>query len=90
MAQRLTQSAKRLLLEMLDSRAEELANNQEMSSEVNSLLGTDVIRGSKSLVLFESNTKDIKEKLSSPDLDQKIEGFHELFEVFSNCFSISD
>lgn len=61
-----------------------------MSSEINSLLSTDAIRGSKSLVLFESNTKEIKEKLSSSDIQEKIDALNELFEVFSNCFSISD
>lgn len=81
-AQRLTQSAKRLLMEMLGDRKEELAQNQEMSAEVNSLLGTDVIRGSKSLVLFEANTKEVKEKMLDQDVDRKIEGFNELFEVF--------
>jgi len=83
-------SAKRLLLEMLDDRADELAKNQEMSAEVNSLLGTEVVRGSKSLVMFESNTKELRDKLCSPNLDDKIAGFNELFEVFASCFNLSD
>lgn len=45
-AQRLVKNAKRILLDMLEHRNENL--NQEQSYEINSLLNTDAIKGSKS------------------------------------------
>ena len=45
-AQRLVRSAKRILLDMLETRGE--AINQEQSYEINSLLSTEAMKGSKS------------------------------------------
>jgi hypothetical protein len=55
---------------MLENRHDNL--NQEQSFQINSLLNTDAIKGSKSYLQFESDTKEIKEKLSSEEFSEKI------------------
>lgn len=62
-AQRLVRTAKRILVNLLEVRGSRI--NIEQSYEINSLLSTEAIKGSKSLLSFESDTKDIKVKLAS-------------------------
>ena len=63
-------------MDLLDTRRGNI--NLEQSCEINSLLGVEAIKGSKSMLYFESDTKDIKELLASPDFNSKIDGLEEL------------
>lgn len=89
-SQRIVQSAKRLLLQILEYKKDSLQSNIEQSAEVNSLLSTEAIRGNKSVVLFETDSKLAKDLLSSIKLESKIDGLKELFNVFSKCQNLSD
>ena len=64
-AQRLVLYAKKVLMDILEQRKEEI--NLEQSYEINSLLSTEAIKGSKIMLSFESETKEIKEKASLID-----------------------
>lgn len=68
-AKRLVRSAKRILLNMLETRGGKI--NQEQSYEINSLLSTEAMKGSKSFLQFESDTKEIKEKIQSEEFEIK-------------------
>ena len=45
-------------MELLETRKDQI--NIEQSYEINSLLGTEAIKGSKVMISFESDTKEIK------------------------------
>ena len=73
---------------LLETRGPNL--NQEQSSEINSLLNIEAMKGSRSLLSFESDIKALKEKMESEDLQSKIEGLDELFVVFGQCYDLAD
>ena len=87
-SQRLVQSAKRILLDILEHRHDKL--NQEQSCEINSLLNTDAIKGSKSYIQFESDTKELRALLESPLLEEKTKGIKDLMTVFGHCYNLAD
>ena len=58
---RLVRMSKEILLSMLEARQSTL--NQEQSYEINSLLNTEAIQGSKSMIHFENDTKELRLKL---------------------------
>lgn len=79
-ANRLVNIAREILLEILETRKGQI--NLEQSCEINSLLAVEAIKGSKSLLFFESDTKEIKMKMASTELQSKIDGLNELKVVF--------
>lgn len=85
-AQRLVRAAKRILLDMLETRGDKI--NQEQSYEINSLLSTEALKGSKAFLQFESDTKEIKEKFQSDDLAVNIQGIKDLMVVFGKCYDL--
>ena len=87
-AHKLVRFSKRILMNILETRRDSL--NQEQSSEINSLLNIEAMKGSRSLLSFESDTKSLKEKLESEDLQSKIEGLNELAAVFGKCYDLAD
>lgn len=87
-AERLVRSARYILMQMLEGRANQL--NQEQSYEINSLLGCEALKGSKLHLSFESDTKEIKDKLSDSSLAAKIEGLKLLSDIFGKCYNLQD
>jgi len=87
-AHKLVRFSKRILMNLLETRRDNL--NQEQSAEINSLLNIEAMRGSRSLLSFESDTKALKEKMESEDLQSKIEGLDELSGVFGKCYDLAD
>lgn len=64
---RLVRMSKEILLSMLEARQSTL--NQEQSYEINSLLNTEAIQGSKAMIHFENDTKELRLKLQKGELD---------------------
>lgn len=77
---RLVLKARDILMQILEEKGEKV--NLEQSFEINSLLRTEAIKGSKIIISFESETKMIRNKLASSNLKTKVEGLDELKEVF--------
>lgn len=50
----------------------------------------DVIRGSKSIMCFDSNTKHIREKFMDGNLEAKVQGLEELMVVLGKCCNLED
>ena len=48
------------------------------------------MKGSKSLLSFESDTKDIKDMMENDNLKVKIQGLNQLFTVFGKCYDLAD
>jgi hypothetical protein len=71
---------------MLETRGDKI--NQEQSYEINSLLSTEAMKGSKSFLQFESDTKEIREKIQSDEFEIKTEGLKELMNVFAKCYDL--
>lgn len=87
-AERLVRNARYILMQLLETRSSNL--NQEQSYEINSLLGCEALKGSKVHLSFESDTKEIRDKISAPTLQSKIEGLNLLCEVFGKCYNLQD
>jgi hypothetical protein len=83
-ANRLVRNAKKILLDILEQRKD---INLEQSYEINSLLSTEAIRGSKVMLRFEVGTKEIREKLASQELKSKVEGLNDLNKVLATCYN---
>lgn len=87
-ASRLVNIAHGILMEILEERKGQI--NLEQSYEINSLLAVEAIKGSQTMLLFESNTRDLKQKLASTELKTKIEGINELQKVLQDCYNFQD
>lgn len=87
-AQTMIKTSKRILLDILETRQDQL--NQEQSYEINSLLNIEAMKGSKSLLSFESDTKEIKDMMENDNLKVKIQGLNQLFAVFGKCYDLAD
>ena len=48
------------------------------------------MKGSKSLLSFEGDTKNIKEMMESDSLKTKVEGLNQLFAIFGKCYDLAD
>ena len=46
------------------------------------------MKGSKSYLQFESDTKEIKEKFQSEEFEVKTQGLKELMSVFAKCYDL--
>lgn len=54
------------------------------------MLNIEAVRGSKAMISFEIDTKELRHKLAKPDLRTKIEGLADLLTVLSNCYNYRD
>mmetsp|Transcript_15343 Transcript_15343/g.23629 ORF Transcript_15343/g.23629 Transcript_15343/m.23629 type:complete len:123 (+) Transcript_15343:451-819(+) len=87
-AQRAVFFAKKIILSTLENRRDNL--NQEQSSEFNSLLNCDAIKGSKVLLEFENSTKEVVRLFREQRIDSKIQGLRELQKLFGQCYNLED